>query len=65
MTYILSNEHYRCYDSDGDLIGTQVFYTYKEPVFTDIGKEVNNSLYYGRVSFMIYEDYCDSLNKLI
>ena len=65
LTYILSNEHYRCYDGDGNLIGTQVFYTYKKPVFTDIGKEVNNSLHYGRVSFMIYEDYCDSFNKLI
>ena len=65
LTYILSNEHYRCYDGNGDLIGTQVFNIYKEPMFTDIGREVNNSLCSSRVSFMIYEDYCDSLNKLI
>ena len=64
LTYILSNEHFQCYDVDGDKVGTQVFYTYREPNFTDIGKEVNNSLYYGRVSFAIYESYCDSLNNL-
>jgi hypothetical protein len=65
LTYILSNEHFQCYDVDGDKIGTQVFYTHREPSFTDIGKEVNNSLYYSRVTFQIYEDYCDKLNKLI
>ena len=64
LTYILSSEHFQCYDGDGDKVGTQVFYTYREPNFTDIGKEVNNSLYYSRVNFMIYESYCDSLNKL-
>ncbi len=64
LTYILSNEHFQCYDGDGDKVGTQVFYTYREPNFTDIGKEVNNSLYYSRVNFMIYESYCDSLNNL-
>ena len=63
LTYILSNEHFQCYDGDGDKVGTQVFYTYREPNFTDIGKEVNNSLYYSRVNFMIYESYCDSLNN--
>lgn len=57
LTYILSNEHYRAYDENGDVIGNRIFYTNRQPQFSSVGKEVNNSLYYGRVSFAIYEDY--------
>ena len=57
LTYILSNEHYRAYDENGDVIGNRIFYTNRQPQFISVGKEVNNSLYYGRVSFAIYEDY--------
>lgn len=57
LTYILSNEHYRAYDELGDVIGNRIFYTNRQPQFSSVGKEVNNSLYYGRVSFAIYEDY--------
>ena len=64
LTYILSNEHYKVYDENGNSVGGQVFYIYKQPMFEDVGREVNNSLYYGRVNFKIYESYCDSLNNL-
>jgi hypothetical protein len=64
LTYILSNEHYRAYDELGNVIGNRIFYTNRQPQFSSVGKEVNNSLYYGRVSFAIYESYCDSLNNL-
>jgi len=57
LTYILSSEHYRAYDENGDVIGNRIFYTNRQPQFISVGKEVNNSLYYGRVSFAIYEDY--------
>ena len=64
LTYILSNEHYRAYDELGNVIGNRIFYTNRQPQFSSVGKEVNNSLYYGRVSFAIYEDYCDKINNL-
>jgi len=64
VTLIFSNEHYRCYDVDGDVVGTQIFYIADVPSLQDGGKEVNNSLYFGRARFMIYEDYCDSLNTI-
>lgn len=61
---LFSNEHYRCYDADGDAIGTQIFYKVDDPSFENISKEVNNSLYLGRARFMIYEDYCYSLSQI-
>lgn len=64
LTYILSNEHYRAYDELGNVVGNRIFYTYRQPQFSSVGREVNNSLYYGRVSFAIYEDYCDKINNL-
>lgn len=38
LTYILSNEHYKVYDENGNSVGGQVFYIYKQPMFEDVGR---------------------------
>ena len=56
LNLVFSKETYRCYDSDGDLIGINKFYINDVLSWTDVQPNVNNKIFLGRVGFLIYED---------